>query len=81
MDYSAFIDLSILNDDAKKELELFYKYLLFKYRKKGQNGDSKKQKAERLLTFADKNLIHLPKDYNLFNSQIQNRIEIAVIFG
>jgi hypothetical protein len=71
MDYSAFIDLSILNDDAKKELELFYKYLLFKYRKKGQNGDSKKQKAERLLTFADKNLIHLPKDYK-FNRQKAN---------
>lgn len=71
MDYSAFIDLSMLNDDAKKELEIFYKYLLFKYREKRQDDESKKQKTERLKSFADENLIYLPKDYK-FNRQEAN---------
>ncbi len=34
MDYTAFIDLNSLTGEAKKELESFYEYLIFKYRQK-----------------------------------------------
>lgn len=34
MDYTAFINLNSLTDEAKKELENFYEYLIFKYRQK-----------------------------------------------
>ena len=33
MEYSAFINLNSLTDEAKKELESFYEYLIFKYTK------------------------------------------------
>ncbi|MCD4695047.1 MAG: hypothetical protein K8S16_02305 [Bacteroidales bacterium] len=33
MDYTAFIDLNSLTGEAKKELESFYEYLIFKYKK------------------------------------------------
>lgn len=33
MDYSAFIDLNSLTEEARKELESFYEYLVFKYNK------------------------------------------------
>jgi len=33
MNHTAFIDLNSLTDDAKKELESFYEYLIFKYKK------------------------------------------------
>jgi len=40
MNYSSFIDLNALSEEARKELESFYEYLIFKYKK------VKKQKAE-----------------------------------
>jgi len=33
MEYSSFIDLSSLSEDARKELESFLEYLVFKYQK------------------------------------------------
>ena len=33
MNHAAFIDLNPLTDEAKKELEIFYEYLIFKYKK------------------------------------------------
>ena len=33
MEYSSFIDLNSLSEDARKELESFYEYLIFKYQK------------------------------------------------
>lgn len=46
MGYSAFIDLNSLTEEARKELESFYEYLVFKYKK------VKKQKPKNQ---ADKN--------------------------
>ncbi len=34
MESSGFINLNSLTDEAKKELENFYEYLIFKYKKK-----------------------------------------------
>ncbi|RLD52168.1 MAG: hypothetical protein DRJ05_17670 [Bacteroidetes bacterium] len=33
MEYSAFINLNSLTDEAKRELENFYEYLIFKYKR------------------------------------------------
>ncbi|MBL7103598.1 MAG: hypothetical protein ISS18_04645 [Bacteroidales bacterium] len=33
MDYTAFIDINSLTEEARKELESFYEYLIFKYKK------------------------------------------------
>ena len=33
MDYSSFIDLNALSEDARKELKSFYDYLIFKYKR------------------------------------------------
>ena len=43
MDYTAFIDMNSLTEEAKKELESFYTYLIFKYKKKM----FKKKKADK----------------------------------
>ena len=37
MDYSSFIDLNSLTEEARKELESFYEYLIFKYKKIKKN--------------------------------------------
>ena len=34
MEYSAFINLNSLSEEAKKELKIFYEYLIYKYNKK-----------------------------------------------
>ena len=34
MDYSAYINLNSLTEEARKELESFYEYLVFKYKRK-----------------------------------------------
>ncbi len=34
MDYSAFINLNSLSEEAQAELKSFYEYLIFKYKKK-----------------------------------------------
>ena len=42
MEYSSFIDLNSLTEDARKELESFYEYLIFKY----QNIKKRKPKGQ-----------------------------------
>ena len=34
MDYSAYINLNSLTEEARKELESFYEFLIFKYKQK-----------------------------------------------
>jgi hypothetical protein len=72
MEHSAFINLDLLSPEARKELETFYEFLLFKYRKnkKKQNEDSS-EKANQFKDFADKHLISLPGDYT-FNREEAN---------
>jgi len=42
MDQSAFINLNILREEAKRELETFYEFLLFKYRLKIKKSKNRK---------------------------------------
>ena len=45
MESSAFIDFNSLSREARKELQLFYEYLKFKYEKKAKgNHNSRTQK-------------------------------------
>jgi len=45
MDYSSFIDLNSLSEEARKELEIFYDYLVFKYnRRKKKSVKGKRMK-------------------------------------
>ncbi len=51
MAYNAFIDLDSLSDEARKELELFYKYLIFKYKnKREKKAGDKKTKGKTFLS-------------------------------
>lgn len=43
MEHTAFINIDLLDGEARKELETFYEFLLFKYRKK----EVKKPQAPR----------------------------------
>jgi hypothetical protein len=43
MEHTAFINLDLLNREARKELETFYEFLLFKHKKK----EVKKTQATR----------------------------------
>ena len=43
MEYSTFLDLNSLSEEARNELESFYEYLLFKYKKR-------KKKKEKTLS-------------------------------
>jgi len=73
METSAFIDLNSLNGEARKELESFYEYLVFKYKSSGnkkKKGESKKQKFEK---FADEHLINLPEDYKFNRDELHER--------
>ncbi|NOX84578.1 MAG: hypothetical protein GXO86_01220 [Chlorobi bacterium] len=42
MDYSSFIDINSLSEEARKELESFYEYLVFKYK----NIKTRKHKSQ-----------------------------------
>jgi len=48
MEHIAFIDINLLNQEAKKELEAFYEFLLFKHKKrdskKSENNESRFEK-------------------------------------
>jgi len=73
MDYTAFIDLNSLTDEAKNELESFYEYLVFKYKKKVKRktiGENKKEKFEK---FADKHLINLPENFKFNRDEAHER--------
>jgi hypothetical protein len=69
---SAFINIDLLSQEAKKELETFYEFLLFKYRKPGQEKeDPGRDKIKEFRSFADRHLIDLPADYK-FNREEAN---------
>ncbi len=71
MEYSSFIDLSSLSEDAVKELKSFYEYLVFKSPKKTSRKNNNESKKEQFVKFADKHLIELPDDYK-FNREEAN---------
>ena len=68
MEYTSFIDLNALSEEARKELESFYEYLVFKYQKKKKVKSNKEKKVEEFLAFLDKHSYNLPKDYK-FNRE------------
>ena len=47
MDYSSFIDLNALSEDAKEELASFYEYLVFKYRKINKHKENKHKNLKK----------------------------------
>lgn len=51
MDYTLFIDFNSLTDEARKELESYYEYLVFKYKRKNKRK-------------ADEERNQLPSSYN-----------------
>jgi len=63
MDYSAFINMNLLSEEAKKELKSFYEYLLFKYKPGRDKESPSKRKIEIFQKFADQHLVDLPEDY------------------
>lgn len=74
MEYSAYININDLADEAKKELELFYEYLLFKYKQpKQEKKATPGNKVERFKTFADQHLIDLPADYKFSREEANER--------
>jgi len=70
MEYSAFIDMNLLSEEAKIELENFYEYLLFKYKRKKRKDNSE---VERFEDFANKHLIELPDDYKFDRYEAHKR--------
>lgn len=59
MGYSSFININSLSEEARKELESFYEYLVFKYkkrkvRKSENNPDKNKFSAIQLDTIGFK---------------------------
>ncbi len=73
MEYSSFIDLSSLSEDAKKELESFLEYLVFKYKKKTKRKNGKESNKEQFMKFADKHLIELPDNYKFNREELHER--------
>ncbi len=41
MDHSAFLNINSLSEEAKKELLIFYEYLMFKYNKENEKKNQK----------------------------------------
>ena len=59
MNHFAFIDFNLLSEEAKKELQFFYEYLVYKYglsneKKPDQDKDQKKFEAISLNTIGFK---------------------------
>ncbi len=73
MDYNSFIDINSLSEEARKELESFYKYLVFKYGGKKKRKTDLEKKKEDFLKFADKHLIDLPEDYKFNREELHER--------
>ncbi len=72
MEHSAFINIDLLTLEARKELETFYEFLLFKYQhQKKVKRDSAKERAKKFEQFADQHLISLPNDFK-FNREEAN---------
>ncbi len=51
MEHLAFIDINLLNQEAKKELEAFYEFLLFKHKKQdSKESENNESRFEKFLT-------------------------------
>ena len=73
MDYTAFIDLNSLTGEAKKELESFYEYLIFKYKKKIKRKPDEENKKEKFEKFANNHLINLPENFKFNRDEAHER--------
>ncbi len=69
------VDLSLLYDEDKKELLLFYEYLLFKSEKKNKIKEVKKENAkwDNLEKFLSENRFDLPENYKFDRNEIYDR--------
>ena len=76
MEHPAFINLDLLSQEARKELETFYEYLLFKYKqpRKAKQDDASSQ-VTKFREFADGHQIHLPEDYKFDREEANERSE------
>ena len=74
MEYSAFININLLPGEARKELETFYEFLLFKYKHfKHKKEDVLEDRVKKFKKFADQHLIDLPADYKFDREEANER--------
>ena len=73
MNYTAFINLNSLTDEAKKELENFYEYLIFKYKKKSTRKTSEEKKKEQFFRFVENHTYNLPENYKFDREELHER--------
>ncbi|MCF8386793.1 MAG: hypothetical protein K9G58_02650 [Bacteroidales bacterium] len=72
MDLSSYINLNSLSEEARKELKIFYDFLVFKYQKPNRKHNTEEEKIKSFVNFAENHQIELPKDYK-FNREEANR--------
>ena len=65
--------MNSLTDEAKKELESFYEYIVFKYKKKVERKINEENKKEKFETFANKHLINLPENFKFNRDELHER--------
>jgi hypothetical protein len=73
MEHSAFIDLNVLSEEAKRELLDFYNYLLFKYKSKKGKESSSDTKRKRFSQFAKDHQIVLPEGFKFNRDEANGR--------
>ena len=73
MEYSAYINLNSLTDEARKELESFYEYLVFKYRKKTKMKTEVESKKEQFFRFVENHSYNLPENYKFNREELHER--------
>jgi hypothetical protein len=73
MDYNAFMDMSTLTDEARKELKIFYDYLTFKYNKKAKRKSGSDNKKEQFFNFVKNHTYILPENYKFNRDELHER--------
>ena len=74
MEQTVFINIGLLTLEARKELETFYEFLLFKYQHPNKvKRDSAEEKAKKFRHFADQHLINLPHNYKFNRGEAHER--------
>ena len=73
MDYTAFIDINSLTEEARKELESFYEYLVFKYKKKIKRKTDEENKKEQFFRFVENHSYNLPENYKFNREELHER--------
>ncbi len=74
MEYSSFININLLPDEARKELKAFYEFLLFKYKQpKTKKEYPPEDRVKNFRKFANRNLIDLPADYKFDREEANER--------